>query len=73
MISRKVITVLIYILLVVLLFVFQPSMMFDQDGNIKVFDFETRDDTTLMPLILILPLLAIISYMIVLMIEMIMT
>lgn len=73
MISRKVITVLIYILLVVLLFVFQPSMMFDQYGNIKVFDFETRDDTTLMPLILILPLLAIISYMIVLMIEMIMT
>lgn len=73
MFSRKVITILIYIASILLLVIFQPSMMFDENGNMKTFDHELSDSTTLIPLILILPFLAILSYMLVLVLEMIFT
>lgn len=73
MISRKVITLLMYVIMVILLFIIQPSMFFDHDGNIKSFNFEVSDKTTLIPIILILPVLAIIAYLIVLVLEMIFT
>jgi hypothetical protein len=70
--STLIVTILIYILLVGLLFIIQPAMMFDKDGNLKDFDF-ANNDATLIPLILALPLLAIIVYFLVLVVEMIMT
>lgn len=74
MISRKVVTLLIYILLVGLIFVFQPAMMFDKDGNIKEFDYQIDGHhATLMPLTIVLPILAIICYFVVLIFEMILT
>jgi hypothetical protein len=75
MFQRKItllVTVSIYILFVGLLFIIQPAMMFDKDGNLKDFDF-SDNDATLIPLILALPLLAVIIYLLVLVLEMIMT
>jgi hypothetical protein len=48
-------------------------MMFDKEGNIKQFNFNWVDDTTLIPLVLALPLLAVVIYLLVLVVEMIMT
>jgi|688.fasta_scaffold286192_2 hypothetical protein len=76
MFQRKItllITISIYILFVGLLFVLQPAMMFDKEGNIKQFNFNWVDDTTLIPLVLALPLLAVVIYLLVLVVEMIMT
>tara|TARA_Y100000389_G_scaffold125900_1_gene123274 strand:- start:756 stop:899 length:144 start_codon:yes stop_codon:yes gene_type:complete len=45
--------------------------MFDTDGNMKKFGYKIDDETTIMPVMLVLPLLALILYLIVLMIEII--
>jgi len=73
MISRKVMSLLIYIIIVIIAFALQPSMFFDNDGNIKTFDFEVSNKTTLIPIILVLPFLGIISYLIILVFEMLFT
>ncbi len=65
-------TIVIYILIVGYLFLIQPAMMFDNDGNLKDFDF-ANNDSTLIPMILALPMLAVIIYFLVLVVEMIMT
>jgi len=45
--------------------------MFDGDGNMKKFGYKIDDETTIIPVMLVLPLLAIILYLTVLMIELI--
>lgn len=49
----------------------QPYIMFDEDGNMKKFGYKIDDETTMMPVMLVLPLLALILYLTVLMIELI--
>jgi hypothetical protein len=49
----------------------QPYIMFDGDGNMKKFGYKIDDETTMMPVMLVLPLLALILYLTVLMIELI--
>uniref|UniRef100_A0A6C0CEQ7 Uncharacterized protein n=1 Tax=viral metagenome TaxID=1070528 RepID=A0A6C0CEQ7_9ZZZZ len=89
MLSRKIITLLIYIILLAVLFAIQPSLFFDKDGNIKCFGINSSDDSaataataaasaasatnTILPLILFVPFIAILSYLIILVIEMIYT
>jgi hypothetical protein len=84
MLSRKIITLLIYIILLAVLFAIQPSLFFDKDGNIKCFGINSNDDggagatngaaaNTILPLILFVPFIAILSYLIILVIEMIYT
>jgi hypothetical protein len=79
MLSRKIITLLIYIILLAVLFAIQPSLFFDKDGNIKCFGINSSDDgssgtaNTILPLILFVPFIAILSYLIILVIEMIYT
>jgi hypothetical protein len=83
MLSRKIITLLIYIILLAVLFAIQPSLFFDKDGNIKCFGINSNDDAsgaangsaanTILPLILFVPFIAILSYLIILVIEMIYT
>lgn len=74
MISRKILTLLVYILLLSLLFVFQPSLMFDSNGNIKEFSIKNNDNTTtIISLTIVLPILAILCYFIVLIFQMILT
>lgn len=79
MLSRKIITLLIYIVLLAVLFAIQPNLFFDNDGNMKCFGINSNDvnDTThantFLPLILFVPFLALLSYLIILIIEMIYT
>ena len=51
------IPILIYILILLLLFIFKPSIMFDNIGNIK-----TYNEKTMLTLDIIYPILAILSY-----------
>jgi hypothetical protein len=44
MLSRKIITLLIYIILLAVLFAIQPSLFFDKDGNIKCFGINSNED-----------------------------
>lgn len=71
MFSRRILTLVIYLLIVSIIFITQPYVMFDGDGNMKKFGYKIDDETTIMPVMLILPLLALILYLIVLMIEII--
>ena len=71
MFSRRIITHVIYLLIVSIIFIGQPYVMFDTDGNMKKFGYKIDDETTIMPVMLVLPLLALILYLIVLMIEII--
>jgi hypothetical protein len=78
MLSRKIITLLIYIILLAVLFAIQPKLFFDNEGNMKCFGFDTNNGeageaNTILPLILFVPFIAILSYLIILIIEMIYT
>jgi hypothetical protein len=71
MFSRRIITLVIYLIIVVIIFMTQPYIMFDDDSNMKNFGYKIDDETTMIPVILVLPLLALILYLTVLMIELI--
>jgi hypothetical protein len=77
MLSRKIITLLIYIIFLAILFAIQPNLFFDKDGNIKCFGIHSNnindntDANTILPLILFVPFIAILSYLLILIIEMI--
>ena len=79
MLSRKIITLLIYIILLAIIFAIQPNLFFDKDGNMKCFGFDINNsgdnDTynTILPLILFAPFIVLLSYLIILVIEMIYT
>jgi len=71
MFSRRIITLVIYLIIVAIIFMTRPYIMFDEDGNMKKFGYKIDDETTMMPVMLVLPLLALILYLTVLMIELI--
>ena len=71
MFSRITITILIYITTIMLLFLFKPSMMFDLNGNIKQFDYDTTISSSLLSIEVLLPIIAIICYFIVIALEII--
>jgi len=58
------ITILIYMLIILLLFLLKPSIMFDMYGNIK-----TYNSKSLMTLDLMYPLIALLCYFFVLVIK----
>jgi hypothetical protein len=64
MYSRKYIIILIYITLLLLLFLIKPSLLFDENGNIKNFGFESNNNKSLLSIEILIPILAIISYII---------
>lgn len=45
--------------------------MFDSNGDMKKFGYKVDDETTIIPVMLLLPILALILYLTVLMIELI--
>jgi hypothetical protein len=69
MFSRKIITLALYLLIVILIFTTQPSLMFNSNGEMKSFGYYNNDKTTIMPVILFLPILALILFIAVLIIE----
>lgn len=64
MYSRKYIIILIYITLLLLLFLIKPSLLFDENGNIKNFGFESNNNKSLLSIEILIPILAIVSYII---------
>jgi len=58
--------ILLYISLLLLIFIFKPSFMFDINGN-----FKTYNSKSLLTLDIIYPILALLSYFIVLVIKII--
>jgi hypothetical protein len=71
MFSRRIITLVIYLIIVAIIFMTQPYIMFDEYGNMKKFGYKIDNETTIIPVMLVLPLLALILYLTVLMIELI--
>jgi hypothetical protein len=59
-------TILLYILIILLIFLIKPSIMFDLHGNIK-----TYNSKSLLTLDIIYPIIALLSYYIVLVIKVI--
>lgn len=64
MYSRKYIIILIYITLLLLLFLIKPSLLFDENGNIKNFGYESNNNKSLLSIEILIPILAIVSYII---------
>jgi hypothetical protein len=73
MFSRKIITLSIYLLIVILIFTIQPSLMFNSNGEMKTFGYYNNEETTIIPVLLFLPILALILFISVLIIECIYT
>lgn len=71
MFSRRIITIVIYLVIVAIIFATQPYIMFDSNGDMKKFGYKVDDETTIIPVMLLLPILALILYLTVLMIELI--
>jgi hypothetical protein len=59
-------TILLYILIILLIFIIKPSIMFDLHGNIK-----TYNSKSLLTLDIIYPIIALLSYYIILVIKII--
>lgn len=66
MYSRKYIIAMIYISLLILLFTLKPSLLFDNNGNIKHYNYEKN---IIISIELILPILIIISFIIYMIID----
>ncbi len=56
-----------------MIFTIQPSLMFNSNGEMKTFGYYNNDKTTIMPVILLLPIIALILFITVLIIECIYT
>jgi len=64
MFSKIIIALILYIILLLLLFMFKPSIMFDINGKIKHYDV----NDSLLTLEIVAPILALLCYFIVLVI-----
>jgi len=72
MFSRITITVILYMTVLLLIFFYKPAMMFDAEGNIKHFDYDTSvNNVSLLSMEVILPIIALLCYFIVIIFELI--
>lgn len=63
MLLRITFVFILYVIIVGLLFILKPAMMFEDNGRIKQVGF-SRDNRSLLSLYIVLPILAIILYII---------
>lgn len=71
MIRRLNIAILIYIIALLLIFLFKPALMFDTNGDLKHFNYDDNDTQgSLLSIEIILVILALMSYLIVIALEM---
>jgi hypothetical protein len=73
MFSRKIISISIYLMIVILIFIIKPEIMFNSDGEMKNFGYYINEETTIVPVILVLPILALLLFVFTLIIECIYT
>lgn len=73
MIKRIYIVVILYIICLLLTFLYKPAMMFDDNGNIKHFNYDESDTSgSLLNIEIVLCILAILCYFLVITFELIM-
>jgi hypothetical protein len=73
MFSRKIISISIYLMIVILIFIIKPEIMFNSKGEMKNFGYYINEETTIIPVILFLPILALLLFIFTLIIECIYT
>jgi hypothetical protein len=73
MFSRKIISISIYLIIVILIFIIKPEIMFNSEGEMKNFGYYINEETTIVPVILVLPILALLLFVFTLIIECIYT
>jgi hypothetical protein len=73
MFSRKIISISIYLIIVILIFIIKPEIMFNSEGEMKNFGYYINEETTIIPVILFLPILALLLFIFTLIIECIYT
>jgi hypothetical protein len=73
MFSRKIISISIYLMIVILIFIIKPEIMFNSGGEMKNFGYYINEETTIVPVILVLPILALLLFVFTLIIECIYT
>ena len=73
MFSRKIISISIYLIIVILIFIIKPEIMFNSKGEMKNFGYYINEETTIIPVILFLPILALLLFIFTLIIECIYT
>jgi len=69
MFSRKIISISIYLMIVILIFIIKPEIMFNSKGEMKNFGYYINEETTIIPVILFLPILALLLFIFTLIIE----
>ena len=69
--SRIYISILFFTIILLTLFLFKPSLMFDASGSLKKFDYENHSVNSLFSLEIIIPFIAILCYFITLLLELI--
>jgi hypothetical protein len=72
MFSRKIITVLLFITILLLIYIIQPYFIFNKDGTYKNFGYNDKEQS-LITVFVVIPIIAIISFIIVLSLELIYT
>ena len=73
MFSRKIISISIYLMIVILIFIIKPEIMFNSKGEMKNFVYYINEESTIIPVILFLPILALLLFIFTLIIECIYT
>jgi Ca2+/Na+ antiporter len=72
MLGRMPLAIVLYTICLLLIFLFKPSMMFDNNGNFKHFGYDETDrSASLLNVEIVLVMLAIFSYFVVLAMELI--
>ena len=70
MFTRIILSIVLYIICILLLYKYKPSIMFKANGELKIFDYESDNkDGTLLPIEIILVIIAMICYLLVLCLE----
>lgn len=72
MISRIYLAILLYIAVLLLIFLIKPAMMFDQEGNIKHFNYDASDTSaSLLNVEVVMTMLAILCYFVIIAMELV--
>jgi len=69
-ISRLVISLIIYSIMISIILLIKPSLMFNQEGEIKPAGVEKIKGQSVLPIAIVVPLIAIFSYFIASLIDM---
>lgn len=71
MFLRKIITIILFIAILLLIYMLKPSLMFNNDGTIKNFGY--NEEESMITIFVVIPIIALLCYIVVLSFELIYT